>query len=116
MSLFNRTLESSGCKLLNILGADSQKLCDVIPLLHTLWIAPLQIIFATGLLYNLLGVSAVFALIAIVLLIAFTGLFLRQIRKLQRKQMTEKDTRLKLITETISMLKVRHIKNPIPSE
>lgn len=93
--------------LLNIMGADSQKICDLIPLLHTIWIAPLQTIVATYLLYNLLGYSAFGALSAILILILLTALLMKQLKDLQTNQMTAKDFRVNLVSEAIKNLKVK---------
>ncbi|OXA41306.1 Canalicular multispecific organic anion transporter 2 [Folsomia candida] len=87
------------------MGADSQKICDLIPLLHTIWIAPLQTIVATYLLYNLLGYSAFGALSAILILILLTALLMKQLKDLQTNQMTAKDFRVNLVSEAIKNLK-----------
>ncbi|OXA36987.1 Multidrug resistance-associated protein 1 [Folsomia candida] len=91
--------------LLNIMGADSQKICHVIPLLHTLWIAPIQTIVATYFLYNLLGYPAFAAVSIIFMLILLTTLLMRQLKDIQTDQMKAQDSRVKIVSETIQNLK-----------
>lgn len=92
--------------MLNIIGADSQKICDVIPLLHTLWITPIQTIVATYLLYNLFGYSAFGAIATILILVCLTVFLMSGIKTLQVMQMIAKDLRTKIVSETIQNLKV----------
>lgn len=91
------------------MGADSQKLCDIIPLLHTLWIAPIQTVVATYLLYNLLGNAAFAGLATIIVLICVTFVLTRQLKLLQINQMKAKDARLKIVSEIIQNLKVNFL-------
>lgn len=102
-------LDTTRSTLLNIIGADSQKICDLIPLLHTLWIAPIQTIVATYLLYNLLGYPAFAALSTILMLILLTTFLMRQLKEIQTDQMKGKDSRVKIVSETIQNLKVKFL-------
>ena len=74
--------------------------------LHMVWSAPLQIVLSLVFLYLAMGPS-IFAGFAVMLLMIPVNLWLASwTKKLQVKQMTEKDSRIKLINEVLNGIKV----------
>ena len=50
-------LATSAGEVTNLLGQDAQRIADLVPYLHALWFAPLQVVVALGLLYAEVGVA-----------------------------------------------------------
>ena len=77
------------------MSVDAQRFMDLLPYLHNIWSAPLQIVLSLVFLYLTLGPS-IFAGFAIMLLMIPLNIVLGSwIKKLQVKQMGIKDSRIK---------------------
>jgi len=88
------------------MAVDAHKFIDLIPLLNFIWSAPLQICLAVYFLWQLLGPSVLAGIFVMILLIPINGAVANKSMKLQVKQMTNKDQRLKLINEILSGIRV----------
>ena len=93
-------------EIVNLMSVDAQRFMDLLPYLHNIWSAPLQIVLSLVFLYLTLGPS-IFAGFAIMLLMIPLNIVLGSwIKKLQVKQMGIKDSRIKLVNEVLNGIKV----------
>ncbi|KAI9139662.1 multi drug resistance-associated protein MRP [Paraphysoderma sedebokerense] len=93
-------------EIVNHMSVDAQRFNDTTSYLHILWSGPFQISLALYFLYQNLGYS-IFAGVAImVLMIPINGAFARKQQRLQKIQMNNKDTRIKLMDEVLLGVKV----------
>jgi len=99
-------VELSSGELNNLIGLDANRLSDLIPYLHALWFAPLQIVLALSLLYKEVGASLIpgIALIGL-MLSANTRIAKRTFRK-QSELLGIRDRRMRLVREIVSNIKV----------
>jgi len=88
------------------MAVDAHRFIDLITNLNTIWSAPFQIVLAVYFLWQLLGPSALAGLFVMISLIPINGAVANKLMKLQVKQMTNKDQRLKLMNEILSGIKV----------
>ncbi len=93
--------------IVNLMAVDAQRFMDLMPSIHLMWSAPLQIVLSVVFLYISMGPS-IFAGVAVMLLmIPLNVLIATYSKKLQGRQMIFKDSRLKLINEVLSGIKVK---------
>ncbi|XP_075390034.1 ATP-binding cassette sub-family C member 2 [Tenrec ecaudatus] len=90
----------------NLMSVDGQKLMDVATFLHLLWSCPLQIILSIYFLWRELGPSVFAGVGVMVLLIPINGILATKNRKIQTKNMKNKDKRLKIMNEILSGIKI----------
>ena len=91
--------------IVNYMAVDTQRLQDLMQFLTQVWSAPLQIVVCMLSLYQLVG-SSMFAGVAIMLfMIPVNGVISRFMKKLQKKQMDNKDMRTRLMTEILNNIK-----------
>ena len=99
-------LTTSAGEVTNLIGPDAQRIGDLVPYLHALWFAPLQVVAALCLLYRevgmalLPGVCVVLAMLAANKRIA-AATFLRQAGLLRAR-----DARVALVRELLASIKV----------
>ncbi|GIX88296.1 multidrug resistance-associated protein 1 [Caerostris darwini] len=98
--------ESTVGEIVNLMSVDSQRFMDLMTYLNLVWSAPLQIVVALLMLFNILGLSVLSGLFASIVLIPINALLASQIKKRQVKQMKYKDERVKLVNEVLSGIKV----------
>ena len=79
---------------------------DLTTYINMLWSAPMQIALAVYFLYQILGVAMFSGLAVMILLIPVNGVLVNATKKLQIKQMKNKDTRVKLMNEILGGIKV----------
>lgn len=93
-------------QITNLVSVDAQRLMDTFPFLAILWAAPYQTFLGMFFLYQELGPSALagVAVLATLMPINIIGSKIGEI--LQRKQMTAKDSRIKLMNEILAGIKV----------
>ena len=93
-------------EITNLVSVDTQRVLDNLPYMGLLWGAPYQVILAIVLLYNELGVAALIGSLGIVVLMPPNLIGGKIVESLQEKQMAAKDSRIKLMNEIISGIKV----------
>ncbi|XP_071813084.1 multidrug resistance-associated protein 1-like isoform X5 [Apostichopus japonicus] len=94
-------------EVVNLMSVDAQKLMDLCLNLNLVWSSPLQICITLYLLIGILGVLSVFAgIFVMVLMIPLNMWVARKTRALQVQQMGFKDSRVKLMGEILSGIKV----------
>ncbi|CAI9177984.1 unnamed protein product [Rangifer tarandus platyrhynchus] len=90
----------------NLMSVDAQKLMDVTSFIHLLWSNVLQIILAIYFLWAELGPSVLAGVGVMVILIPINGVLATRNRAIQVKNMKNKDSRLKIMNEIISGIKI----------
>ncbi|CAG8480040.1 2241_t:CDS:10 [Ambispora gerdemannii] len=93
-------------EIVNHMSVDAQKFMDLCTYFHILWSGPLQISLALCFLYKTMGVSIFAGVAAMILTIPVNGFLARRMRTLQKKQMGNKDQRIRLMNEILNGIKV----------
>ena len=96
-------------EIVNLMSVDAQRLMDTVTYLHMIWSAPFQITLSLIFLYQAMGPSIFAGFGVMILMLPINGILSAQTRKLQVKQMKEKDTRIKLVNEVLNGIKVHII-------
>lgn len=87
-----RASQSSG-DIVSLMAVDTLRLQDLAQYGQQLWSAPLQIVLCLVSLHQLVGLSMLAGVAAMVLMIPINGLIARYSKKLQKQQMKNKDAR-----------------------
>ncbi|NXG29334.1 MRP3 protein, partial [Dromaius novaehollandiae] len=93
-------------EIVNLMSVDAQRFMDLMTFLNMLWSAPLQIFLALYFLWQTLGPSVLAGVAVMVLLIPFNAVIAMKTRAFQVEQMRHKDSRIKLMNEILSGIKV----------
>ena len=99
-----RASKSTG-DIVNYMAVDTQRLQDLTQYGQMLWSAPFQIVLCMTSLYQLVGISMLAGVGAMVLMVPVNGLIARIMKNLQKKQMKNKDARTRLVTEVLNNMK-----------
>lgn len=99
-----RATKSTG-DIVNYMAVDTQRLQDLTQYGQMLWSAPFQIVLCMASLYQLVGISMLAGVGAMVIMIPVNGLIARIMKRLQKEQMKNKDTRTRLTTEILNNMK-----------
>ncbi|KAL8871245.1 MAG: hypothetical protein Q9174_002883 [Haloplaca sp. 1 TL-2023] len=99
-----RASKSTG-DIVNYMAVDTQRLQDLTQYGQMLWSAPFQIILCMISLYQLVGPSMLAGVGAMILMIPINGLIARLMKRLQKEQMKNKDSRTRLTTEILNNMK-----------
>ena len=93
-------------QITNLVSVDAQRLMESIPYLCILWSAPFQAFLGMVLVYRELGPSALAGAAVLAVLVPINALGSKFVALLQRKQLKAKDSRIKLMNEILSGIKV----------
>jgi ABC-type multidrug transport system fused ATPase/permease subunit len=93
-------------EIVNLMSVDAQRFQDVTTYLHTLWSGPFQIALCLYFLYGAIGASAFAGLGVMILMIPVNAVIASRTRRLQKEQMGNKDSRIKLMNEILNGMKV----------
>ncbi|KAL8907376.1 MAG: hypothetical protein Q9207_001426 [Kuettlingeria erythrocarpa] len=99
-----RASKSTG-DIVNYMAVDTQRLQDLTQYGQMLWSAPFQILLCMLSLYQLVGISMLAGVGAMLIMIPVNGLIARLMKRLQKEQMKNKDTRTRLTTEILNNMK-----------
>ena len=99
-----RASKSTG-DIVNFMAVDTQRLQDLTQWGQMLWSAPYQIVLCMLSLYQLVGISMLAGVAAMLLMVPINGLIARIMKNLQKKQMKNKDARTRLVTEILNNMK-----------
>ena len=91
--------------IVNHMAVDTQRLQDLTQFGQQLWSAPFQITLCMISLYNLVGYSMLAGVGIMILSIPLNGVLARYMKKLQKRQMGNKDARTRLMTEILNNMK-----------
>ncbi|OQR84098.1 ATP-binding Cassette (ABC) Superfamily, partial [Achlya hypogyna] len=93
-------------EITNLMSIDAQRLQDITNYLHAIWYALFQIVVSSYLLYVQLGVAFVAGVVVMLLIIPATAAISGIMQLLQKRLMTVKDERVKVVYEVLSGIKV----------
>ncbi|CAG8520388.1 12933_t:CDS:10 [Funneliformis mosseae] len=93
-------------EIVNHMSVDAQKLMDLCTYLHIAWSGPLQITLALYFLYKTMGVSSFAGVCVMIMMVPINAFIARKMRTLQKKQMKNKDDRIRLMNEILNGIKV----------
>ncbi|KAJ1651209.1 hypothetical protein IWQ61_008173, partial [Dispira simplex] len=93
-------------EIVNRMSVDAQRLSDLTTYLHIIWSGFFQVSMCLYLLFNTLGWSAFAGVVVMILSIPINGVMAGRMRNLQKKQMKNKDARIKLMDEILNGIKV----------
>lgn len=99
-----RAAKSTG-DIVNYMAVDTQRLQDLTQYGQMLWSAPFQVALCMASLYQLVGISMLAGVAAMILMIPINGLIARVMKTLQKQQMKNKDSRTRLMTEILNNMK-----------
>lgn len=99
-----RASKSTG-DIVNYMAVDTQRLQDLTQYGQMLWSAPFQIFLCMASLYQLVGLSMLAGIGAMVLMIPINGFIARIMKNLQKTQMKNKDSRTRLMAEILNSMK-----------
>lgn len=99
-----RSSKSTG-DIVNYMAVDAQRLQDLTQFAQQTWSAPFQIIICMVSLYQLVGWSMMAGVGVMLAMVPLNGIVARFMKKLQKEQMKNKDTRSRLIAEIVAMMK-----------
>ena len=93
-------------EIVNLMSVDAQRLMDLMSYLNMIWSAPLQIVLSLVFLYLTMGPSIFAGFAVMVLMIPLNFGLVSCSKMVQVKQMSHKDSRIKLIKEVLNGIKV----------
>ena len=99
-----RAAKSTG-DIVNYMAVDTQRLQDLTQYGQMLWSAPFQIILCMASLYQLVGISMLAGVAAMIIMIPVNGFIASIMKTLQKEQMANKDSRTRLMTEILNNMK-----------
>jgi ATP-binding cassette, subfamily C (CFTR/MRP), member 1 len=99
-----RATKSTG-DIVNHMAVDQQRLADLTQYGQQIWSAPFQIVLCMISLYQLVGISMLAGVGAMIIMIPLNGVIARIMKKLQITQMKNKDQRTRLMTEILNNMK-----------
>lgn len=99
-----RSAKSTG-DIVNYMAVDAQRLQDLTQFAQQTWSAPFQIIICMVSLHQLVGWSMMAGVGVMLAMVPLNGIVARFMKKLQKQQMKNKDTRSRLIAEIVAMMK-----------
>ncbi|KAF2086948.1 multidrug resistance-associated protein 1 [Saccharata proteae CBS 121410] len=99
-----RAAKSTG-DIVNYMAVDTQRLQDLAQYGQQLWSAPFQIVLCMLSLYQLVGLSMLAGVGAMIIMIPINGVIARIMKTLQKAQMKNKDSRTRLMTEILNNMK-----------
>ncbi|XP_025025911.1 multidrug resistance-associated protein 6 isoform X2 [Python bivittatus] len=93
-------------EIVNLVSVDVQKLMDLVIYFNGTWLAPIRIIICFVFLWQLLGPSALTAVIVFLVLLPLNFLISKKRSQLQEAQIKYKDSRARLTSTILSDMKV----------
>ncbi|GAW21801.1 hypothetical protein ANO14919_113260 [Xylariales sp. No.14919] len=99
-----RSTKTTG-DIVNYMAVDAQRLQDLTQFAQQVWSAPFQIILCMISLYQLVGWSMLSGIGVMLIMIPINGFIARFMKRLQKQQMKNKDSRSRLIAEIVNNMK-----------
>ncbi|XP_031432945.1 multidrug resistance-associated protein 1-like [Clupea harengus] len=93
-------------EIVNLVSADTQKLMDFVVYFNAVWVAPIEIALCLFFLWQRLGPSALAGIATVILIFPLNGFIAKMRSKLQEVQMKYMDSRIKLMNEILSGIKI----------
>jgi len=98
--------QSTTGQITNLMSLDAQRLMDFASFAHNLWASPLTVAISLVFLYNELGAATFVGLATLIVLLPLDTFISRNIKTTQKSHMGGKDTRMKLLDELVTAIKV----------
>ncbi|XP_060528661.1 multidrug resistance-associated protein 1-like [Cylas formicarius] len=98
--------EKSSGEIVNLMAVDANKFQELTMFLNLIWSGPLNIILAMYFLWQELGPSVMAGLAVMLLLIPVNGFIVRLTKRLQLRNMKNKDERVKQMNEILNGIKI----------
>ncbi len=105
LSSSSRQTSATG-EIVNLMSVDAQRFMDLMSNIHIVWSGPYQIIMSLIFLYVIMGPSIFAGFAVMVVMVPISGVLASFSKKLQAKQMKNKDSRIKLVNEVLNGIKV----------
>ncbi|XP_012991312.3 multidrug resistance-associated protein 1 isoform X2 [Esox lucius] len=93
-------------EIVNLVSTDTQKLMDMVVYFNAVWVAPIEITLCLFFLWQRLGPSALAGIATVILIFPLNGFIAKMRSKLQEVQMRYTDSRIKLMNEILSGIKI----------
>uniref|UniRef100_A0A8D0L527 Multidrug resistance-associated protein 1 n=1 Tax=Sphenodon punctatus TaxID=8508 RepID=A0A8D0L527_SPHPU len=93
-------------EIVNLMSVDAQRFMDLATYINMIWSAPLQVILALYLLWQILGPSVLAGVAVMILLVPVNAVIAVKTKTYQVAQMKSKDNRIKLMNEILNGIKV----------
>lgn len=93
-------------EIVNLMSVDAQRFMDLATYINMIWSAPLQVILALYLLWQILGPAVLAGVAVMILLVPVNAVIAMKTKKYQVVQMKCKDNRIKLMNEILNGIKV----------
>eukprot|EP01135_Chromosphaera_perkinsii_P005378 Nk52_evm59s343 gene=Nk52_evmTU59s343 len=100
-----RQIETVG-KITNLMAVDAERLRDAPLYLHRVWVAPVQILVAIGLLVNVVGISAFAGLLVMIGIMPINAYIAQKSSDIQNDLMDTTDNRINLTNEVLSGIRI----------
>eukprot|EP00127_Corallochytrium_limacisporum_P002056 Clim_evm44s99 gene=Clim_evmTU44s99 len=98
--------EANKGQIINLMAVDAQRFLDLCNVFHNIWAIPLNVVLSLAFLWALLGYSTAVGLGVMLLTMPLNSMISVKLKKLQQRQMTAKDHRMKLMDEILNGIKV----------
>uniref|UniRef100_A0A6Q2YDD5 ABC-type glutathione-S-conjugate transporter n=1 Tax=Esox lucius TaxID=8010 RepID=A0A6Q2YDD5_ESOLU len=92
-------------EIVNLVSTDTQKLMDMVVYFNAVWVAPIEITLCLFFLWQRLGPSALAGIATVILIFPLNG-FIAKMRSKLQVQMRYTDSRIKLMNEILSGIKI----------
>ena len=93
-------------EIVNLQSVDTSRIQELLPYLHMVWSAPLQVSVSLYMLWKLLGPSVLAGLAVMILTTPVNALIMKKLGSIQEKMMQSKDLRTKIMNEVLNGIRV----------
>ncbi|KAE8776587.1 ABC transporter C family member 3 [Hordeum vulgare] len=106
-SLLMKNSSTVAGKVVNFLDVDVEKVCEFFWYIHGIWLLPLQIFLALGIMYRSLGAMASLSVVLVTVLVMVSNTPLANSQQnLNMKIMEAKDSRVKAMVEAMKSMRI----------
>ena len=92
-------------EIVNLMSVDAQRFMDIMSNLQMMWSGPYQVVVSLIFLYVIMGPSIFAGFVVMVVMVPISAVLANFSKKLQAKQMKNKDSRIKMVNEVLNGIK-----------